>query len=165
MASQEMRYLKRARQVADQMCSDFASPQGDFFLALDNEELLVRGKEALRWGRPSGNSIATYVLHALPDYRGERDHQRARAALEAAFSRRKGYRVLTRSSAWAADMLKDTPGVMVLNDGGDDELAMVMRKAIDSASCRTRLHKRGSEAEASCKELPHLSAKGTEKGR
>jgi uncharacterized protein YyaL (SSP411 family) len=167
MASQEMRYLKRARQVVEQMCSDFASPQGDFFLALDNEELLVRGKEHYDGAVPAGNSIATYVLAMLSLVtEDERYHQRASAALQASMPHAVRVPSAHAFLGMAADMMRNPGAILVLNDGGDEGLARDMRKAIDTAFLPDSVFIiRGPGAEAGCKELPHLKDKGSEKGK
>ncbi len=167
MASHEMRYLKRARQVADEMCSEFASPAGDFYLALENKELLVRGKEHYDGAVPAGNSIATYVLAMLYQItEDEQYRQRANAALEASMPHALRVPSAHAFLGMAADILRSPPATVVVNDGGDDGLARTMKKAIDSTYLPdSAVIMRRPGAEASCKELPHLKNKGSEKGK
>ncbi len=167
MASHEMRYLKRARQVADEMCSEFTSPAGDFYLALDNEELLVRGKDHYDGAVPAGNSIATYVLAMLYQItEDEKYRQRANAALKASIPHALRVPSAHAFLGMAADLLRSPPATVVVNDGGDDALARAMTKAIDSTYLPdTVVIIRRPGAEASCKELPHLNNKGSERGK
>ena len=167
MASHEMRYLKRARQVADEMCSEFTSPAGDFYLALDNEELLVRGKDHYDGAVPAGNSIATYVLAMLYQItEDEKYRQRANAALKASIPHALRVPSAHAFLGMAADLLRSSPATVVVNDGGDDALARAMTKAIDSTYLPdTVVIIRRPGAEASCKELPHLNNKGSERGK
>jgi len=167
MASHEMRYLKRARQIADEICSEFASPSGDFYLALDNEELLVRGKEHYDGAIPAGNSIATYVLAMLYQITDDEQYRhRAIAALEASMPHALRVPSAHAFLGMAADVLRSPPATVVVNDGGDDGLARVMKRAIDSAYLPdVVVIMRRPGAEASCKELPHLKTKGSEKGK
>ncbi len=167
MASHEMRYLKRARQIADEICSEFASPSGDFYLALDNEELLVRGKEHYDGAIPAGNSIATYVLAMLYQITDDEQYRhRAIAALEASMPHALRVPSAHAFLGMAADILRSPPATVVVNDGGDDGLARVMKRAIDSAYLPDAVViMRRPGAEASCKELPHLKTKGSEKGK
>ncbi len=167
MASHEMRYLKRARQIADEMCSQFASPAGDFYLALENEELLMRGKEHYDGAVPAGNSIAIYVLAMLYQITEDEGYrQRANEALKASMPHALRVPSAHAFLGMAADLLRSPPAMMVVNDGGDDELARAMMKAIDSTylpDAAVIILRPG--AEASCNELPHLKNKISEKGK
>ena len=83
-ATQERRYLDRARELCGEIVTRFADEKGGFFdTAIDHETLITRPKDLFDNATPSGNSVAVDVLLRLALYFGEETfHREAVRALE-----------------------------------------------------------------------------------
>lgn len=81
-----VRYLMRATQIAEQMCTDFLDEKrGSFYLyGHDSEPLLSRPKEYYDGAIPSGNSMAALILQRLAGLTGE-ERWRKRSELQSRF--------------------------------------------------------------------------------
>ncbi|HXI11904.1 MAG TPA: thioredoxin domain-containing protein [Thermoanaerobaculia bacterium] len=82
-ATQQRRYLDRARELAEEIITRFADEKGGFFdTAIDHEILITRPKDLFDNATPSGNSIAVDVLLRLALYFGDESlHREAVRAL------------------------------------------------------------------------------------
>ncbi len=166
MATFELRYLKRARELAKEMVHDFASPEGDFFLARENDEMLIRGKEHYDGAMPSGNSVAIYDLMILYQLTEDEDYRRlAERGLQATLPMASRVPSAHSFLAMAADLLKASAPEVVISDGGDRELAQRMLRSLNSGYLPDMaLLYRKVGADDRCHELPHLDLKGTGPG-
>ncbi|MDE0915949.1 MAG: thioredoxin domain-containing protein [Planctomycetota bacterium] len=79
--SQELRFLKAARELVDYMLVEFEDADaGGFFLSsASGEQLIVRPKESTDGAIPSGNSMATLALLRLGRLTGEVKYETAAA--------------------------------------------------------------------------------------
>ncbi len=76
--SGEVRYLEKARELADAMITEFWDGEngGFYFTSNDHEELIVRNKDFFDNATPSGNSVAADVLLRLAKFYGEEKYER-----------------------------------------------------------------------------------------
>ena len=79
--SQELRFLKAARELVDYMLVEFedANAGGFFLSSASGEQLIVRPKESTDGAIPSGNSMATLALLRLGRLTGEVKYETAAA--------------------------------------------------------------------------------------
>ncbi|HEV7699701.1 MAG TPA: thioredoxin domain-containing protein [Pyrinomonadaceae bacterium] len=77
-ATGEVEQLKRARDLADTMITEFWDEEngGFFFTSNDHEELVVRNKDFYDNATPSGNSVAADVLLRLAKLTGDTRYER-----------------------------------------------------------------------------------------
>jgi uncharacterized protein YyaL (SSP411 family) len=73
-----VKYLDRARQIADMMITEFWDEDrgGFFFTSNDHEELIVRNKDFYDNATPSGNSVAVDVFLRLAKFYGDDRYER-----------------------------------------------------------------------------------------
>jgi uncharacterized protein YyaL (SSP411 family) len=76
-ASQQVKYLAAAVELADAMLKHFADPAGPgfFFTADDHERLIARTKDLHDGSTPSGNAVAVMVLLKLAKLTGRADFE------------------------------------------------------------------------------------------
>ncbi len=76
--SGEVKYLEKARGLADAMITEFWDGEngGFYFTSNGHEELIVRNKDFFDNATPSGNSVAADVLLRLAKFYGEEKYER-----------------------------------------------------------------------------------------
>jgi uncharacterized protein YyaL (SSP411 family) len=79
--SQELRFLRAARELADHMLAEFEDTEGGgfFISSASGEQLIVRPKESNDGAIPSGNSVATLALLRLGRLTGQARYEEAAA--------------------------------------------------------------------------------------
>ena len=82
-ATGEIDWLKRAKELADTMITEFWDEDagGFFFTSNDHEELVVRNKDLYDNATPSGNSVGADVLLRLAKFTGEDKYERFATAI------------------------------------------------------------------------------------
>ena len=82
-ATGEIEWLKRAKDLADTMITEFWDDDagGFFFTSNDHEELVVRNKDFYDNATPSGNSVGADVLLRLAKLTGEDKYERFATAV------------------------------------------------------------------------------------
>ncbi|HUO83487.1 MAG TPA: thioredoxin domain-containing protein, partial [Thermoanaerobaculia bacterium] len=132
-ATQEMRYLERARAVAARIVERFGDPvDGGFFdTPVDHEPLITRPRDPFDNATPSGNSLAVASLQRLALYFADAELERAATdALAALFplARRypAGFGFLLGAAEWAAGQPIE---IAITGDPGSDPSHALLRVA------------------------------------
>jgi uncharacterized protein YyaL (SSP411 family) len=128
-ATGEIDWLKRAKELADTMITEFWDVDGGgfFFTSNDHEELLVRNKDLYDNATPSGNSVGADVLLRLAKLTGEDKYERfATTVLRLAASMLRRYpQGFGRALSAIEFALHDTREIAVIGPKGNELKAFV----------------------------------------